>query len=280
MTQASLGHFLIGIQGLAILRSWVTDPAAAEALVPELSRVLADPSAPPLSLRLDVPRESVQSGYARWAAAYDVPNPLIRVEEPAMRGLIESASPGDALDAACGTGRHARFLRARGHHVIGVDASAEMLEQARAAVPDADLRVGDLAALPVETAAVDLVVCALALTHSEDLRRPVAELARVLRPGGRLLISDFHPIQIMLGGTAFFFDANGRAGHVPSYPHTYETYLDAFTAAGLRVVRCLEPRLDEPALKLAAAGLMRTAPDAFRRALLGLPEAIVWELVR
>jgi ubiquinone/menaquinone biosynthesis C-methylase UbiE len=140
--------------------------------------------------------------------------------------------------------------------------------------------VGDLAALPVETAEVDLVVCALALTHGEDLRRPVAELARVLRPGGRLLISDFHPIQIMLGGTAFFFDANGRAGHVPSYPHTYEAYLDAFTAAGLRVVRCLEPRLDEPALKLAAGGLMRAAPDAFRRALLGLPEAIVWELVR
>jgi ubiquinone/menaquinone biosynthesis C-methylase UbiE len=281
MAQASLGHFILGIEGLALLRAWLTDPTAADARARDLSRLLADPDAPPLSLRLEVPAEDVRSGYARWAGSYDATrNPLIHVEEPAVRALIDPLPPGTALDAACGTGRHARWLCARGHRVIGVDASAEMLDMARTALPEADLRLGDLIALPVETASVDLVVCALALTHCEDLRRPVAELARVLRPGGRLVVSDFHPFQLMTGGNAFFFDANGRAGYVRSHAHAHEAYFAAFTDAGLRVTRCLEPRLDETALRMAAGGLMGAAPDAFRGALLGLPEAIVWEAVR
>jgi SAM-dependent methyltransferase len=195
MAQASIGHFLLGIEGLALLRAWVTDPAAADARARELSRLLADPDGPPLSLRLELPAEDVRSGYARWTGSYDATrNPLIHVEEPVVRALIDPLPPGTALDAACGTGRHARWLAARGYRLIGVDASAEMLDVARTALPEADLRLGDLTALPVETASVDLVVCALALTHCEDLREPVAELARVLRPDGRLVVSDFHPL--------------------------------------------------------------------------------------
>jgi len=79
----------------------------------------------------------------------------------AQRGL-DALPPGTALDAACGTGRHARYLHARGHRVIGVDASPAMLEVAREALPDADLRLGNLTALPLETASVDLAVCSLA----------------------------------------------------------------------------------------------------------------------
>jgi SAM-dependent methyltransferase len=280
MSAASLGHFLLGMQGLALLRSWVRDHDAAAARSEEMARVLADPTAPPLSLRLEIPAEDVPSGYARWAGSYEgAPNPLIRVEEPVVHALLEALPAGDALDAACGTGRHMRWLAARGHRVIGVDATPEMLDVARSAMPDVDLRRGDLTALPLESASVDLVVCALALTHCEDLRAPVAELARVLRPGGRLVISDFHPFQLMIGGSAFFFDANGRAGFVTSHAHTHEAYFDAFVTAGLRVTRCLEPRLDETAVRMASGGLYDVAPDAFRGALLGLPEAIVWEAV-
>jgi ubiquinone/menaquinone biosynthesis C-methylase UbiE len=280
MTQVRPGHYVVGISGFAVLRAWLTDPALADARARELAELMARPDAPLLSLRLDVPGEDAQSAYGRWAGSYDAaPNPLIHAEEPAVRGLIEPLPAGPALDAACGTGRHTRWLHARGHRVIGVDASPEMLEVARAALPDADLRLGELSALPVGSDSVDLVVCSLALTHCEDLARPVAELARVLRPGGRLIVSDFHPLQLMIGGSAFFVDANGRAGCVHSYPHAHETYFAAFTAAGLRVTRLLEPRLDEAAVDMASGGLMASAPDAFRGALLGLPEAIVWEAV-
>ena len=99
-----------------------------------------------------MPLEDVESGYARWAGTYDsMPNPLIRIEEPLVHGLIDRVRPGVAVDAACGTGRHTRYLCDRGHRVIGVDVSEEMLAVARAALPDADLRTGNLTSLPIET---------------------------------------------------------------------------------------------------------------------------------
>ena len=281
MSRASLGHFILGIEGLALLRAWMADHETARARFEELVQLARDPDAPPISIQLDVPAEDVRSGYARWATSYDVArNPLIHIEEPAVHGMVDPLPIGTALDAACGTGRHARYLRALGHRVIGVDATPEMLDRARQAVPDADFRPGDLTALPVDTASVDLVVCALALSHCEDIARPVAELARVLRPGGHLVISDFHPFQLLLGGNAFFLDGTGRAGFVRSYAHTCEEYFAAFTAAGLQVARCLEPRMDEAAVEMAAGGLMAVAPEAFRGALLGMPEAVVWLAVR
>jgi len=281
MSRVNLGHFLAGIEGLALLRAWITDQEAADARLRELAKLLANLDEPPFSIQLEAPAEDVRSGYARWAGSYDVPkNPLIHAEQPVVHSLVDSLPPGRALDAACGTGRHLRHLRDRGHQAVGVDASPEMLEVARAAMPGADLRLGDLTALPVETGSMDLAVCALALTHCEELTAPVAELARVLAPGGRLVISDFHPFQLMVGGNAFFFDANGRAGYVRSYPHTHAAYFAALTSAGLQVTRCLEPPLDERGLRMASGGLMPSAPDAFRGALLGLPEALVWEAVR
>jgi ubiquinone/menaquinone biosynthesis C-methylase UbiE len=281
MSRASLGHFIVGIEGLALLRAWMTDHDTASARFQELVQMARDPDAPPISIRLDVPAEGVRSGYARWAESYDVArNPLIHIEEPAVHGLIDPLPIGTALDAACGTGRHARYLHARGHRVIGVDATPEMLDLARRAVPDADFRPGDLTALPVETGSVDLVVCALALSHCEDIARPVSELARVLRPGGHLVISDFHPFQLLLGGNAFFLDGKGRAGFVRSFAHTCDEYFAAFGAAGLQVTRCLEPCMDEVAVEMAAGGLMEVAPEAFRGALLGTPEALIWQVVR
>jgi ubiquinone/menaquinone biosynthesis C-methylase UbiE len=281
MSRASLGHFIVGIEGLALLRAWMTDHATASARFQELVQMAREPDAPPISLHIDVPAEDVRSGYARWAESYDVArNPLIHIEEPAVHGLIDPLPIGTALDAACGTGRHTRYLRAHGHRVIGVDATPEMLAVARQAVPDTDFRLGDLTALPVETGSVDLVVCALALSHCEDIAPPVSELARVLRPGGQLVISDFHPFQLLLGGNAFFLDGKGRAGFVRSFAHTYDEYLAAFTAAGLQATRCLEPRMDEAAVEMAAGGLMAVSPEAFRGALLGTPEALIWQAVR
>jgi SAM-dependent methyltransferase len=163
--------------------------------------------------------------------------------------------------------------------VIGVDATPEMLERARARVPDADLRSGTLEALPLDDASVDLAVCALALTHVRDLARPIAELARVLRPGGRLILSDLHPTMVLLGGTGFFIGADGAAGDVASFHHPHGAYLAAFRAAGLEVHDCAEPALEEQDLQALSGGLVRLAPEGFR-AWIGLPNALVWSAAR
>jgi len=274
-------HYVVGVAGLGILRTWLgADPERLNEATRHLVR-LATGDQPELAIPLDAPEHAVRDGYARWADTYDtMPNALIRLEEPVVHALVDAWPTGVVLDAACGTGRHARHLAARGHTVIGVDATPEMLAHARRALPDADLRIGDLTALPVDSASVDGAVCALALEHCERLGPPVAELARVLRPGGRLVISDFHPTQVQLGGAAFFVAADGTAGRVRSYGHLHAEYLDAFAAAGLRVVRCVEPLLGADEVAIISGGLIGVAPDAFRDALIGLPAALVWDLVR
>jgi ubiquinone/menaquinone biosynthesis C-methylase UbiE len=268
------------------LRTWLTgDDADTAARVEEIRRIVNNPAAPPLSCQMAAPQVDFQSGYSAWAGTYDAtPNALIGQEQPVMRQIIDRLAPGRALDAACGTGRHAEYLRARGHHVIGVDGSPGMLEIARARLPDVDLRTGDLAALPVETASVDLVVCALALAHCPDLVPPLAEFARVTRRGGRLLISDQHPLAVGLGGQAFFLAADGRGAFVKNHFHPHAAYLKAFAQVGLDVVDCVEPLMGQAEVDLLtqflrAAG-MQSAAGAVRDALEGLPGALIWELSR
>jgi SAM-dependent methyltransferase len=280
MPSVSAGHFVLGTEGLALLRNWlVPGSAQAERRVDELARFAGAPESAPLAIRFELPQLDVAAGYARWSATYDSsPNPLIRAEEPAVRAIFDRIPLGLALDAACGTGRHTAYLRDRGHRVIGIDATPEMLDKARARVPDGDFRVGELGSLPLDDASVDLAVCTLALTHVPDLTRPIAELARVVRPGGRIVLSDLHPAMVLLGTSGFFIGSDGAAGNVTTFHHPHSCYLAAFRAARLEIVDCVEPVVEEQDLAALSGGLLSLAEEAFRCAWVGLPNALVWEL--
>jgi SAM-dependent methyltransferase len=279
--QVQLRHLLVGIEGLALLRRLlVGDDEEAAARIAEVQRLVDEAEAATFALSLAAPEVDVREGYAAWSATYDEPgNPLIGVEQAAVWGLLDAVPPGRALDAACGTGRHARHLADRGHAVVGVDGSPEMLSRARAQVPDACFSQGDLRDLPLPSGGFDLVVCSLAFDHVADLRQPVAELARVLRAGGRLVVSDVHPVLTAIGTAAFFRGADGAGAFMRNHDHVHSEYLDAFAAAGLGVRRCLEPRFGDD--EVADQGLgMAFVPEATRAAYLGLPGALVWELER
>ena len=192
-----------------------------------------------------------------------------------MHGLLDPLPSATLLDAACGTGRYSTWLAARGHRIIGVDRSSAMLEKARQKVPAGDFRLGDLEALPLEPASVDHAVCALALVHLPEVDKAVAELARVVRPGGRVVISDVHPFVVLLGWQAQFRTASQGTGFMRLHPHLPSDYCRAFAAAGLRVRGCHEPRLtSESAVTVAAERL----PEANRAAWAGLPGVLIWNL--
>jgi len=263
------------------VRSYLDDPETAEKRIDELRRLARDADEGLLGFELDAPEMDVASGYGAWAATYDVlPNPLIRVEEPVVRAMIDELPVGRALDAACGTGRHAAYLRSRGWEVLGIDQSPEMLEKAADRVRGMDFRIGDLARLPVESASVDLAVCALALQHVPDLGPPIAELARVVRPGGHVVLSEFHPMMTALGGKALFARGDGSYALVRSYIHSVGGYLSAARATGLEIERCVEPVWAEVDAQIMAGPLFPLAPDAFRGAFVGLPGAIIWRFRR
>jgi SAM-dependent methyltransferase len=276
-----LREFLVGVEGLALFRTLVEgDDATAEARIAEVRRIVGPDEEATYGLGTDVPELAPRAGYARWAATYDRPgNPLIAREQPVVWELLGTFPPGRALDAACGTGRHAAHLAER-HEVTGVDSSPEMLELARARVPpDVRLLDGDLESLPVEDHEFDLAVCALALGHCVDLRAPIAELARAVRPGGALVLSDLHPVMSVAGGQALFEAADGSLAFVREHIHLHGEYLHAFAAAGFEVVHCLEPRFDAAQADMQGMAA-QFIPEATRAAFVGLPGALIWQLER
>jgi ArsR family transcriptional regulator len=112
----------------------------------------------------------------------------------AILGLIDpSLTVGDL---GCGTGQLAETVAPHVHRVIAVDASDDMLTAARARLgklSNVDLRKGELEALPIPAGELDAAVMSLVLHYSPDPARALAEVARVLQPGGRVLIVDMLP---------------------------------------------------------------------------------------
>jgi ubiquinone/menaquinone biosynthesis C-methylase UbiE len=279
VAEPTLGEYLLGVEGLALLRLAFTDDAAARAArVSEVRDLVARLDGDPaLGSAMAGAEFDLETGYASWSASYDRPLRLFFVEEPVMHELVDAIPPGVVLDAACGTGRYAAHLAGRGHDVIGVDQSEAMLALARAKVPDATFHHGDLTALPLADRSVDAIVCALALVHVEEVVPAFAEFARVLRPGGRVVISDVHPFLVMLGWQAQFPTGDGAHGFMRLHCHLVSEYTAAARATGLVVRSLQEPRLTEAAIVTAAANVL---PDANRCAYLGLPALTVWDLER
>jgi ubiquinone/menaquinone biosynthesis C-methylase UbiE len=276
-----LREFLVAVEGLALFRTLLDcDDATADARIDEVRRIVGSAEESTFGLGADVPELDPRAGYARWSATYDRPgNPLISVEQPVVWALLDEVPVGRALDAACGTGRHSRRLAELGHEVTGVDASPEMLDLARAHVPQAQFLEGDLHDLPAEDDEFDLAVCALALGHCDDVRGPVAELARAVRSGGHVVLSDLHPALSVSGGQALFEATDGSLAFVREHVHLVSEYIEAFAGSGLDVVRCFEPRFgpDEAAMQGMAAQFV---PEAARAAFAGLPAALIWQLRR
>jgi ubiquinone/menaquinone biosynthesis C-methylase UbiE len=109
------------------------------------------------------------------------------------RQWVCSRAQGEVLEVAIGTGRNLTFYPA-GVRLTGIDLSPAMLERARERAGElgmeVDLREGDAQDLPFPGGSFDTVVCTLSLCNVPDDRRAVAEMKRVLRPGGRLLLLD------------------------------------------------------------------------------------------
>jgi SAM-dependent methyltransferase len=188
-----------------------------------------------------------REGYDLWAPVYDEPgNELLDIEQPVVREVLDGLPVGVALDAACGTGRHAAYLASLGHKVIGVDTSPEMLARARDKVPEGEFYEADLQNVPLPDGSVDLVVCAIALSHVPDLGPALAEFVRVLRPNGHLVISDSRGLIGDIGLPLVRVGPGGEFGYMPIWSRLASDYLAAALPLGLQVRRCAEPRRPSP----------------------------------
>jgi SAM-dependent methyltransferase len=138
-----------------------------------------------------------------------------------MLARIASGNFTSALDIGCGEGRFCRKLAALGIPATGIDPTAELIAEARCRDTEGDYRIAAAEALPLGDAAFELVICYLSLIDIDDLRTAIAEITRVLAPGGTLLIANLTSFNTARSGTA------------------EQTYLDEFAAweewRGIRV---------------------------------------------
>lgn len=185
------------------------------------------------------PLANVRPGYDRWAAVYDHDaNPLLALEEPVVRRAIGDAAGLDVLDLGCGTGRHGLALAAAGARVTAADFSEGMLAEARGKPGGEAIRflVHDLHEPLPFGAEFDVVVSGLVLEHIRDLEPFFAEARRVLRPGGRAVVSAMHPAMFLRGSQARFTDPeSGDLVQPGSVPHSVGAFAMAALQAEFRI---------------------------------------------
>lgn len=187
----------------------------------------------------------VRQGYDRWAVSYDDADASTVLDEPAVRELAGPLAGQRALDVACGTGRFARLLAEAGAKVVGVDLSIAMLRRAMRDGPPASWVQGSVERLPIADAAVAGVTCGLVIDHLPEPGVIFGEIARVLRPGGVMLLSAVHPELQQFRGERVRFETERERLAMPGHIHQPGKVRAAIEGAGLAVTRVAEPRVDE-----------------------------------
>ncbi|WP_300460876.1 metalloregulator ArsR/SmtB family transcription factor [Desulfobacula sp.] len=164
--------------------------------------------------------------------------------------MLEKVSAhGNISDLGCGTGElMERLSKNASHALIGIDSSPEMLEQARLRLSgkdNAELRLGELEHLPMKNKEIDTAIMNMVLHHISQPELPIAEVYRVLKPGGIFILSDFEKhdqekIKKIMGGSwlgfekekikTWLIDTGFHLKEIESYPVNYGLTINVFTA--------------------------------------------------
>jgi ubiquinone/menaquinone biosynthesis C-methylase UbiE len=184
----------------------------------------------------------------QYAKPAPLPNPRLDRKFARICELVRAQLPCESfLDAGCGDGRYLRALDAElPERIAGVDISERILETAHTAIPRAELRQGNLEALPFDDAAFDLVLCTQVIEHVVDAVAGVGEILRVLQPGGRLVISTDNERNVVTRvlnaprtGAVRVLRLRGTRGRIesPATPYTRVSFRALLEDAGLVVSR-------------------------------------------
>jgi ubiquinone/menaquinone biosynthesis C-methylase UbiE len=206
-----------------------------------------------------IERVSPRQGYDIWSEAYDsTPNPVVAMDSRCTMAML-SPQPGELiLDAGCGTGRNYSKLLLAGSTAIGIDFSYGMLTVARRKLADfrADFPVllADLeCTLPFESASFDAVLCALIGEHLSNLGSVLKQFYRVLKPGGRLVFSVYHP-EMAAAGIEANFEQEGVEYRLGAFHYTVGEHQGFLAEAGFVQIVAKEFSGDEE--------LVRSVPSA------------------
>lgn len=185
---------------------------------------------------------SADEGYNLWADSWDTtPSPIVALEHRMLQRWIHELQPGRIVDVGCGTGRWAEPLAA-----IGFDSSIAMLGvAARKPSLCGKVAAANATALPVATGAARVVVCNLIFGHIREQAAAIHEIARILEPGGTLILTDFHPAGAAHGWRRTFRQG-GQVYELESHPYTIEWLQSCGSAVSLLAQEWVEAMIGEP----------------------------------
>lgn len=187
---------------------------------------------------------SVEKGYGIWSRTYGAFDDRFDIDlfegSPSLTARVPGAR---VVDFGCGNGRIGKWLRSNGAAaVVGVDRSAEMLEQADAAGVYERTVLADAAATGLPAGSFDGGISSMALCHVADLHAFFEEARRLLRPGAFLALLDYHPYFLFMGIPTHFDPPDGSAPlAIENHVHPVSRLFQAGRAAGF-MLREIEER--------------------------------------
>jgi len=193
-------------------------------------------------------RVSAMEGHRQWAPGYDAGlNPLLALETRLLLEKLSPLWPAHFVDIACGTGRWMALMAGQcGARVFGLDLCPEMLREAsRKPGLGGCLAIADVCRLPLASSTADLTLCSFALGYLASPGEALAQMARVTRKGGRVVVSDLHPVALAAGWTRSF-RANGESYEIDHHAHSIFDWESAAGDAGLSLEWRLEAAFGEP----------------------------------
>ncbi|MDP4131971.1 MAG: class I SAM-dependent methyltransferase [Bacteroidota bacterium] len=188
--------------------------------------------------------------YDQWSATYDSQpdNLMLALDEQLTAELLKGISLQSKIiaDIGCGTGRHWEKIR-KGNpgRIFGFDVSAGMLAILKQKYPQAEtflLRDNHLPGL--ENDSCDLLLSTLTIAHIRNPAQSMKEWCRVLKPGARMLITDYHPAALAKGARRTF-SHNHQTIAIRNYIHSIEKLNKIARQLGLKQVRFIERKIDE-----------------------------------
>lgn len=202
-----------------------------------------------------------RAAYELWADNYPplAHNPLMHAEERIVMRHLNTIRSRRALDVGTGSGRYTRLLATTGAKmIVGVDLSLGMLRR-----NDNPRRLcANALQLPLASHAFDLVNASLIAGDITDLGQWIAELSRVLAPGGHLVYSDFHPAWKAMGWQRTFRSSDGAECALPRADHQIRDHIAAIERAGLTTIAA-----DDVRVSTGRGGMLRLwQPNRLRAA--------------
>lgn len=192
----------------------------------------------------------IKNAYNLWSLNYDKqPNNLmLALDEALFDELLTDVSLYNKIiaDIGCGTGRHWQKIYAKQPgKIIGYDVSEGMLSILKRKYPGAEtykLETNRLKDLPDNSC--DIILSTLAIAHIKKIEDAFLEWARVLKPDGHIIITDYHPVALAKGGNRTFMH-NGKQVAVKNYVHSIKKIENIIDKLNFEIVTFIEKKIDE-----------------------------------